>query len=86
MFCSKDETPSEGNERCLRKTATAQPTSCSVGKNRVRSCLVGGMGWATDGSEGKRGVEDGKSLKNGNPDKAVGMEEEDGPHVLLNEH
>lgn len=44
------------------------------------------MGWATDGSEGKRGVEDGKSLKNGNPDKAVGMEEEDGPHVLLNEH
>lgn len=34
------------------------------------------MGWATDGSEGKRGVEDGKSLKNGNPDKAVGMEED----------
>lgn len=36
------------------------------------------MGQATNGSEGKRGVEDGKTLKNGNPDKVVGMEEEDG--------
>lgn len=76
--CSKDEIPPEGSGRSLRKTATTWPTSRSAGKNGVRSCSVGGMGRATNGSEGKRGVEDGKTLKNGNPDKVVGMEEEDG--------
>lgn len=42
------------------------------------------MGWATNGSEGKKGGEDGKTLKSGNLDKAIGMKEEDGPDVLIN--
>lgn len=68
------------------KGATTCQKSCSEGKKRVRSCLIGGVGWATNGSEGRRGVEDGKNIQNGNPGKAVGMREENGPDVLLNKH